>query len=141
LAHPIRILSMRMGTFHRTPRGQQTIDSQMPKVVPTVLCAILLASGLPLRADDSIYERDPINYATAPAKDPVAKFSQKIASGQLKLAYEAEHGYLPALLKALDVPVSSQSLVFSKTSFQRDLINPQRPRALYFNDDVYIGYV
>jgi hypothetical protein len=113
----------------------------MPKVVPTVLCAILLASGQPLRADDSIYERDPINYATAQANDPVTKLSQKLEAGQLKLAYDADHGYLPALLKALDVPISSQSLVFSKTSFQRDLINPQRPRALYFNDDVYIGYV
>ena len=113
----------------------------MPKFVPTVLCAILLAAVLPLRADDSIYERDPINYTTAPPQDPVAKLWQKIAAGQVKLAYDAERGYLPALLKALDVPVSSQSLVFSKTSFQRDLINPQRPRALYFNDDVYIGYV
>src|SRR5437016_4417194 len=132
---------MRMATFHRTPRRQQTIDSQMPKFVPIVLCAILLTAVLPLRADDSIYERNPINYTTAPAQDPVAKLAQKIASGRVKLAYDAERGYLPALLKALNVPVSSQSLVFSKTSFQRDLINPQRPRALYFNDDVYIGFV
>src|SRR5205809_6859573 len=117
------------------------MDSQMPKIVLPVLCAILLASGLPLQTDDSIYERDPINYAAAPANDPVAKLSQRIESGQMKLAYDAERGYLPALLKALDVPVSSQALVFSKTSFQRDLINPQRPRALYFNDDVYIGFV
>src|SRR5438477_1752839 len=98
--------------FPLTPRRQHAMQSQMPKVVPTVLCAILLAFGLPLRADDSIYERDPINYEVAPANDPVAKLSQKIASGQVKLAYDAERGYLPALLKALDVPVSSQSLVF-----------------------------
>ncbi len=31
-------------------------------------------------------------------------------------------------------------LVFSKTSFQRQRIAPRTPRALYFNDDVYVGY-
>lgn len=39
------------------------------------------------------------------------------------------------------MPTSSQSLVFSKTSFQFTQIAPGRPRALYFNDDVYVGYV
>jgi hypothetical protein len=40
-------------------------------------------------------------------------------------------------LKVLD---SSQMLVFSKTSMQRDRIAPRTPRALYFNDDVYVGF-
>jgi hypothetical protein len=31
-------------------------------------------------------------------------------------------------------------LVFSKTSLQRDRISPRTPRAIYFNDDVYVGY-
>ena len=31
--------------------------------------------------------------------------------------------------------------MYSKTSFQRDRISPNTPRALYFNDDVYIGWV
>jgi hypothetical protein len=37
--------------------------------------------------------------------------------------------------------VSSQSLVFGKNSAQLFLISPQAPRALYFNDNVYVGYV
>jgi hypothetical protein len=41
----------------------------------------------------------------------------------------------------LRVPVSSQTLVFSKTSFQFPKISPERPRALYFNDDIYVGRV
>lgn len=93
------------------------------------------------RADDAIYERSPIDYFNSPARDPVAHLSQSIKAGKMKLDYDEKTGYLPALLKALHVPVSSQVLVFSKTSFQRDLINPQHPRALYFNDDVYIGFV
>ena len=45
------------------------------------------------------------------------------------------------VLTALEVPVSSQMLVFSKTSFQYLHISPEHPRALYFNDDVYVGSV
>ena len=93
------------------------------------------------RADDSLFERPPINYATAPAQDPVAHLADKIKAGKLTLDYDVKTGYLPGLLKALRIPVSSQVLVFSKTSFQRDLINPEHPRALYFNDDVYVGFV
>ena len=45
------------------------------------------------------------------------------------------------MLDALKVPKSSQMLVFSKTSFQRERIAPKTPRAIFFNDDVYIGFV
>ena len=105
-----------------------------------VLVALALLAG-PALADDALYERAPINYLTAPATDPVTRLQHKIDSGQLKLTYDPKTGYLPALLKALNVPVSSQVLVFSKTSFQRNLIGPDNPRALYFNDGVYVGYV
>jgi hypothetical protein len=37
--------------------------------------------------------------------------------------------------------VSSQSLVFSKTSSQADLVSPATPRAVYFGDDVSVGWV
>jgi hypothetical protein len=40
----------------------------------------------------------------------------------------------------LDVPVSSQTLAYSKTSLQRHRITPRTPRALYFGDDTYVGY-
>ena len=62
-------------------------------------------------------------------------------SGAVTLAHDSVLGYLPALLAALDIPVSSQTLVFSRTSLQTDRITPWSPRALYFNDDVYVGYV
>lgn len=40
----------------------------------------------------------------------------------------------------LKVSPKSQMLVYSKTSLQRNCISPRTPRALYFNDDVYVGY-
>jgi hypothetical protein len=44
------------------------------------------------------------------------------------------------VLAELKIPISSQTLVFSKTSLQRERIKPGAPRALYFNDDMYVGF-
>jgi hypothetical protein len=87
------------------------------------------------------FENEPINYAHAEAHDQVAQLQQRIDAGELELAYDERFGYLPAVLEALDIPQSSQMLVFSQTSFQLRKISPRRPRAIYFNDDTYIGYV
>jgi hypothetical protein len=74
--------------------------------------------------------------------DPVARLDNQLASGETTLDYGADGwGYLPGLLKRFGLNVDSQVLVFSKTSFQSNLIGPKKPRALYFNDSVYVGYV
>jgi len=73
--------------------------------------------------------------------DPVGQLQQKLTKGQTKLEYEKKHGYLESILKILKVPVSSQTLVFSKTSLQIERISPKTPRAIYFNDDVYVAWV
>lgn len=82
----------------------------------------------------------PIDYLNTPADDPVAELAEKLDAGHATLQYDDEHGYLPSVLSALEVPVSSQVLVFSKTSLQLHRISPSRPRAVYFNDDVYVGF-
>ncbi len=74
-------------------------------------------------------------------RDPIARLQAQLDAGQVTLAHDSLLGYLPALLKTLHIPVSSQGLVFSRTSLQTDKITPWSPRAIYFNDDVYIGYV
>src|SRR5213593_4061980 len=66
--------------------------------------------------------------------------SAKVLGG-LKLEYTEKWGYLPSLLKYYNIPISSQGLVFSKSSFQLMQIAPDAPRAIYFNDDVYVGWV
>ena len=73
--------------------------------------------------------------------DPVARLQKRLADGTASLKFESGRGYLPALLKEFGVPVSSQSLVFSKTSSQRDQTSPQTPRAVYFGDDVSVAWV
>src|SRR5947199_9937211 len=82
-----------------------------------------------------------IQYNKAPVTDRVAALQQQLREGKVKLAFDAQHGYLKAVLKALNVPVSSQVLVFSKTSFQAPRISPRMARSLYFTDDVYVGWV
>ncbi len=86
-------------------------------------------------------EDETINYLKAQPHDPVAQLQQRIDSGQAKLTYDSKNGFLASVLKALGIPVSSQVLVFSKTSFQLSKIFPGAPRALYFNDHTYIGWV
>lgn len=83
----------------------------------------------------------PINYRSNDLHDPVSRLQQQLESGKATLTYEPEHGYLRSVLQLLQVPVDSQTLVFSKTSFQYPKISPEHPRALYFNDDVYVGSV
>jgi hypothetical protein len=87
------------------------------------------------------YSDAPIYYRSDDLSDPVIKLQQQIEQGKANLVYEQDHGYLKSVLKLLDIPVSSQTLVFSKTSFQYPKISPAHPRALYFNDDVYVGSV
>ncbi|BAH40256.1 MAG TPA: hypothetical protein DGD08_11090 [Gemmatimonas aurantiaca] len=83
----------------------------------------------------------PVMAQDTTALDPVMRLQAKLEAGTLTLAHDSVLGYLPAVLKALDIPSSSQTLVFSRTSLQTDKITPWSPRALYFNDDVYVGYV
>src|ERR1051326_6618539 len=74
------------------------------------------------------------------SKNAVTELQDKIDSGQAKLEYDGNHGYLRALLKYFNIPISSQSLVFSKSSFQLQLISPESPRAIYFNDETYVSW-
>lgn len=98
-------------------------------------CVVVAGS---VRAED--FDRAPINYSTTKPINIISKLQKRIDSDEVKLSFTDDHGYLPSVLKELKVPVSSQMLVFSKTSLQRDRISPRTPRALYFNDDVYIGF-
>lgn len=84
---------------------------------------------------------DAIQYASRPLNDPVTRLQQKLATGELNLEFDPVSGYLPSVLKALNVPLESQVLVFSKTSFQAPRIFPRMPRAIYFNDNVSVGWV
>jgi hypothetical protein len=101
------------------------------------LLVVAAAAAAPA-VDD--FERPPIEYSKATPENRVSELARRIEAGECQLAFDEDRGYLASLLSALDVPVESQTLVFSKTSLQRQRISPKRPRAVYFNDDVYVGF-
>jgi hypothetical protein len=100
-----------------------------------------LAAGAAGAPQQSTYDAPPINYSKSRPSDRVADLDSRLAGGRARLSFDDAHGYLNSVLRELEIPISSQVLVFSKTSFQRQWITPKSPRALYFNDDVYIGWV
>ena len=81
------------------------------------------------------FEYAPMFYHSRPVTNGIAALSKD------QLVFEPEQGYLKSVLNALDISPSSQVLVFSSTSFQKNLITPKTPRALYFNDSNYVGWI
>jgi hypothetical protein len=82
-----------------------------------------------------------IRYDSTPARDAVAVLNERLKRGEVTLERRGPSGYLQSVLEALRVPVESQILVFSKTSFQAARIGPKNPRAIYFNDTASVGWV
>jgi hypothetical protein len=89
----------------------------------------------------SYISNEAIRYASSAPSDAVARLQQGIDAGRTELAFDAATGYLKSVLQMFDVPVASQLLVFSKTSFRRDLISTPHPRAIYFGPSVYVAWV
>lgn len=87
------------------------------------------------------YREEPVNYFADDLADPVSRLRQKVERGDVRLEFESKSGHLRSLLKALDVPEASQMLVFARNSVHARLISPDNPRALYFNDSTYVGFV
>ena len=104
------------------------------------LAALLSASGAePVTFHD--FDAPPHLYRTRVPADRFTRMKADLESGRIALDRTSELAFLKSLLRVLDVPVSSQMLVFSTTSLQLRFISPSNPRALFFNDDIYIGYI
>ena len=118
----------------------------MEKMLSRSLFVFLL--GFPLWAAIACATEIKIEFKAAPhlylehvPNDRFASLQKQMAAGKASLDTESDKGFLTSILKALDVPISSQLLVFSASSMQSEIINPRNPRALYFNEDTYVGYV
>jgi len=101
----------------------------------------LLLFTLPLHADVDAWDLPPVSYSDTPARDRMTQLVEKWARDPSSIRGTTPLERVRGILSALDVPESSQVLVFSKTSKQNGLISPANPRALYFSRDCYCGYV
>ncbi len=107
----------------------------------SILPGILLAVSACAEPSFKNFDEPPHNYHTAPLKDRFTKLRADLEAGRIPLDHTSEKAFVVSLLKALDIPASSQMLVFSTTSLQLRFITPRNPRAIFFNDGLYVGYI
>lgn len=87
------------------------------------------------------WEGSPIRYSESSPSECIARLQARIEAGEWAPDDRDEKAYVRSLLAELRVPVASQLLVFSKTSFQNDRIGPRSPRSIWFSENCYIGWV
>lgn len=107
----------------------------------TVLSMLLAAAcACPVFAVPQRFEKPPHDYWTRPLTDPFTVWLKKVERGEAQVPAGDELTVVRGFLQLFGIPVTSQMLVYSATSRQT-VISPYRPRALYFNEEVYFGYV
>jgi hypothetical protein len=114
------------------------------RVFAFVGAAFVAAASLAAQAREGFTGsfKDPaIAYETAPLRDSIAQLDRSLEDGSARLAFDPVRGFLPAILRALSIPIESQVAVFSQGSLQAPLISAHNPRAIYFNDHVAVGWV
>ena len=82
-----------------------------------------------------------IKYSTSDSNTVVDELNRKLADGSAKLEFDGKTGYLKSVLDLLKIPVESQVLVYTQTSQQSSHITMTNPRAIYFRDEVSVGYI
>ncbi|MDA0813163.1 MAG: hypothetical protein O3C21_12355 [Verrucomicrobia bacterium] len=107
-------------------------------------CSLVATAGITVgigMAGEEDYELEPILYSDSTPTDRVAQMVADYESGALSFGNGGDKAFLEKVLEHLKVPIASQVLVFSRTSLQNDRIHPETPRAIYFSDDCYVGWV
>ncbi len=116
--------------------------TSLPLMIPKLLLWLSLSVGAALAAPfQGDVDLPPHNYHTRALTDRFTLLKDDLESGRIALDRTSEKAFLHSLLKALGIPASSQMLVFSTTSLQLRYITPANPRALYFNEELYVGYI
>lgn len=110
-------------------------------MVGSIALSVIASSPSALAQTSIEIEKPPFAYSETAADNRVSRLIARLDAKEIELDYTRENGYLRSILAALEIPESSQTLVFSKTSMQVRHISRRNPRAIYFNDDTYVGWV
>jgi hypothetical protein len=111
-----------------------------PRLPLLILCLAAAVANAAF-AGEIAFDQPPHDYWKRALTDRFTRLKTEIEAGRLSIEANDEKTFLLGLLRALDIPATSQMLVFSTTSLQLRLISPANPRALFFNEDVYVGYI
>ncbi|MEO0445123.1 MAG: hypothetical protein AAF191_03490 [Verrucomicrobiota bacterium] len=112
-----------------------------------MLCLrITIAIGSLLSLAQAEYFNDfvdpPHHYHETKKRDPMTRLLDAVEAGDVPpLSEPVGRPLVERLLRELEIPVESQTLVFSKTSLQRRAVDPGNPRAVYFNEEIYLGWM
>lgn len=112
------------------PKLTRACASAFSHLLALMIAAQLLAAAT-ARADDfqgathlMPFDEDTIAYSKTKAQGSIPTLQEKIDGGQVKLKFDPQFGYLPAVLAALGVPKSSQGLVFPRPRFSANASRP-----------------
>jgi hypothetical protein len=111
----------------------------LPLVTAITMGAVLPGWGA--AGDYREFDQPPHDYFRRTPGDRFTRLIPDLGAGRIPLDRSSELRFLADLLRVLGVPASSQMLVFSTTSLQLSRITPSNPRALYFSEDLYLGYI
>lgn len=156
------LLSRRRAGLQTAPRRRSRAFRKRAHVRAALCCAVAaVISSLSAAASDESFEgssalKPPpadsgalrydtdypsIGYSEQPKDNPIARLQERLDRGEIKLKYHRTRGYLDSLLQALGIDPRSQTLVYSKTSLQLELIRAETPRAIYFNENTYVAWI
>ena len=132
----MRRIGTSLGWFARRP------SRRIRRVFAAGCTGLILAASLgEIRAQGTrLYEKPPINYSHTQPQDAIARLVRRIAAKEVALQ-GSDQEIVRGVLRELGISPESQAVVFSRTSLQSGLIRPAHPRALYFSDSVYLGWV
>ena len=102
---------------------------------------LLVTASSALAQRPAEYELPPTYYSKTEPNNLITRLQERLDAGDLQIVGTHEKETLQRCLEVLGVSADTQVLVFSKTSLQRNRIHPTSPRALYFSDDTYVGWV
>lgn len=128
--------------MHTHTKAPRKASGKAPRVARAAALLLSLAAfALPAHAQFRYDTEYPvIGYGKTPPTDAFTRAMEAIDPDTLEHE-PLGRGYLDSVLAALDIDPASQILVFSKTSLKQRFITAENPRSLFFNDEVYVGFV
>lgn len=100
---------------------------------------ILLSLSLAQAQFFNDFDVAPHSYYERTGADSFSQLLTKREKGEYDFGTETGLPLLQKMLDELNIPVSSQVLVYSQTSLQRKLVRPENPRAMYFDENIYLA--
>ncbi len=106
-----------------------------------VLLVLLTLAPLSAQVAFNDYQLPPHEYYEGDSQDPVSLLVRRIEAGEKTPDFSSQRAFVDWLLAELEIPAASQTMVFSRTGLQRQVVSPHNPRALFFNDETYMTWI